>query len=274
MPKNYRLIAIDMDGTLLTSDKKILAETIADLQRAADAGKYIVLATGRGLAELQDYMDSLSFVEYAVCISGALVYDFRQKQAIHAQTISPALADLIMQRCRLEEPMVHFLTDDKAYMQRSHIDHIADYHMEVYLDLYERVTEKYDDIYSLYPTLERFEKINFYHHSVESRNRTMERLKDLPVSMTFAEETSLEIVAKGVSKAFGFYKLCDHLHINPSETIAIGDAWNDSEIMQAVGLPIAMGNATPELVRLCDVVVADNDHNGVGEAVRKYLLSD
>lgn len=273
MPKNYRLIAIDMDGTLLTSDKKILSETITDLQRAADAGKYIVLATGRGLAELQDYLDLLPFVEYGVCISGALVYDFKRKQTIHAQTISSELADKIMQRSKLEEPMVHFLTDDKAYMQRSHIDHIADYHMEVYLDLYERVTEKCDDIYELYPKLERFEKINFYHRSVESRNRTMERLKDLPVSMTFAEETSLEIVAEGVSKAFGFHKLCEHLGIHPSETIAVGDAWNDSEIMQAVGLPIAIGNATPELAELCDAVVADNDHNGVGEAAREYLLN-
>ena len=273
MSGTYRLMAIDMDGTLLNSEKKILKETIADLRTAADAGKYLVFSTGRGLAELRDYLEELPFIQYGICISGAFVYDFEKQQVIHSQTLSKDLVDTIMQRGRPEEPMVHFLTDDKAYMQQSHIDHIEDYHMEVYLDLYERVTEKCKDIYALYSTLDRFEKINFYHRSVASRNRTKERLSDLPVSLTYAEETSLEIVAKGVSKAYGLQKLCAFLDIDPSEAIAIGDAWNDSEILQAAGLPVAMGNAAPEIKKLCPVVVADNNHNGVGEAVRKYLMA-
>lgn len=273
MQKSYRLMAVDMDGTLLNSKKEIPKETIADLKAAADAGKYIVFSTGRGLAELKDYLDVLPFVKYGICISGALVYDFEKKRAIHAQTIPPDIVDIIMQRGRLEDPMVHFLTDDKAYMQRSHIDHITEFHMEVYLDLYERVTEKCEDIYALYPTLDHYEKINFYHRTVEARNRTKKRLSELPVSMTFAEETSLEIVAEGVSKAYGLQKLCASLAIDPEDAIAVGDAWNDSEILQAVGLPIAMGNATPEIKEMCSVTVADNDHNGVGEAVKKYLVT-
>ena len=83
-----------------------------------------------------------------------------------------------------------------------------------------------------------------------------------------ADVTSLEMTAPGVSKAEGLRRLADLLGISMEETAAIGDADNDRRMLEAVGLPIAMGNADEAIRAICRIVTADNDHNGVGEAIR------
>ena len=98
----YDLIALDMDGTLLTSEKNISGETIESLKRAAMAGKILVLATGRNLVELSDYRNELSFIRYAVCSSGAVVYDLLAGDVICSSFIPKNVADKIMEAARLE----------------------------------------------------------------------------------------------------------------------------------------------------------------------------
>ena len=77
---------------------------------------------------------------------------------------------------------------------------------------------------------------------------------------------------KGVSKAVGLRKLCEHLHIPISETIAVGDAPNDLEVLKAAGLAVAMGNSRQQILDMADVVVSDCDHDGCAEAIHQYLL--
>ena len=95
-------------------------------------------------------------------------------------------------------------------------------------------------------------------------------LKELPLTFAFAEGASLEITAGGVTKADGLGILCRHLGIPMEETLGIGDADNDRAVLETVGLAVAMGNAEPKILAICDAVTADNDHNGVGAAVRRY----
>ena len=77
---------------------------------------------------------------------------------------------------------------------------------------------------------------------------------------------------KELTRQAGLLALCRHLDISPEETIVVGDADNDKEILQTAGLAIAMGNAADHIKALADVVVADCDHDGCAEAIEKYLL--
>lgn len=136
--------------------------------------------------------------------------------------------------------------------------------MGQYQGLFERNAEQWEDLFAQYrenpfPVA----KLNLYFTDPESRQRVEQQILDaeIPVTMAHAEATSLEISAKGVSKAVGLRKLCEHLHIPISETIAVGDAPNDLEVLKAAGLAVAMGNSRQQILDMADVVVSDCDHD-------------
>lgn len=90
--------------------------------------------------------------------------------------------------------------------------------------------------------------------------------------MLNAEDTSLEISPLGVTKGYGLKKLCKHLNIEVEQSIVVGDADNDLDVLKTAGLAVAMGNANANVKKIADVEVMDNDHDGVAEAIYKYLL--
>ena len=83
----YQLIAFDMDGTLLNSNKEITQKSIQMIAKAVDAGKHVVLNTGRGPAELLDHVDLIPGLRYMNCTSGAMVYDWVEKQTIYSNPL-------------------------------------------------------------------------------------------------------------------------------------------------------------------------------------------
>ena len=90
--------------------------------------------------------------------------------------------------------------------------------------------------------------------------------------MANAEESSVEVNAKGIHKGIGLEKLCEYLNIPLSQTIVVGDADDDIEVLKKAGLAVAMGNANEKIKQLSDVIVSDNDHDGCVEVIEKYLI--
>lgn len=268
-----KLIALDMDGTLLDSHKKISAPTREALKKANEAGKYVCLATGRCLAELEDYEDIFPYLSYGILISGGALYDFRNKKYLEGQSLSDEMIQRIAQSVKGRDVMVQLLTQQHSVVQIDKLAHIEDYQMGVYRPLYEKICFRQEDVlsYALSHQEEIF-KINIYHRNQADREITYKKLKDLPLSFAYAETTSLEMTPQGVNKGAGLEKLCDDLHLELKDCMAVGDAMNDADILKIAGLSVAMGNAVPEIKDLCDVSTADLDHHGVQEAIEKYLL--
>lgn len=271
----YQLIAFDMDGTLLDSNKTILPSSLTAISDAVKAGKTVILSTGRCLPELREYLPQLSEVRYLNCVSGALVLDQKTNTAIYSRSLAPAVCSQILRIVKHQDVMVHLLGETTSIIQRSHCQNMAHFGMGQYHGLFERNAEQWEDLFAQYhenpfPVA----KLNLYFTDPESRQCIEQQILDehIPVTMVHAEATSLEISAKGVSKAAGLRELCSHLNIPIAETIAVGDAPNDLEILKAAGLSIAMGNSRQEILDLADVVVSDCDHDGCAEAIYQYLL--
>ena len=271
----YQLIAFDMDGTLLDSNKKILSSSLTAISDAADAGKTVILSTGRCLPELREYLPQLTQVRYLNCVSGALVLDRQTNTAIYNCSLDTTICRQILDFVEHQDIMVHLLGETTSIIQRSHCQNMAHFGMGQYQGLFERNAEQWDDLFAQYRA-EPFSvaKLNLYFTDPASRQRVEQQILDakIPVTMAHAEATSLEISAKGVSKAVGLHKLCEHLHIPISETIAVGDAPNDLEVLKAAGLAVAMGNSRQQILDMADVVVSDCDHDGCAEAIYQYLL--
>ena len=272
----YRLITLDMDGTLLNSEKEISERTNAMIRRAAEEGKIIALSTGRGLSELSEYLEQVPEIGYLDCTSGAMIYDCREKKVVVSTPIPVDVMQKVMALAEEENVMVHFLSTDSV-VEQSKYEQMEKYHMGVYKPMYGRVAKKCENIFRAYEENPKpIEKCNLYHLSPAKRDQTERRLEDmhLPLTIVHSELTALELTSEGVSKGTGLLQLCEYLGIPVQETIAVGDADNDIEVLKTAGLAIAMGNAAEHVKAIADVMVADCDHDGCAEAIGKYLLGD
>ena len=207
--EKYKMIALDMDGTLLNSNKEITPKTLSAVEKAFDAGKEVVLSTGRCIAELKQYIDQMPGLRYIVGVSGALVYDLKEDRIIYDNPISDDIVLKVLEIADKTDVMVHLLTKD-SIVQKSHM-----MNMEVYIPLFESVAttvENISDYYKKNPM--PVEKLNLYHANPGLREETRSKLQGMPLELANSEETSLELSANGTTKGTGLMKLCQHLKLD------------------------------------------------------------
>lgn len=271
----YELIAFDMDGTLLNSSQKITANTRQAIDRAVTAGKTVILATGRCPSELMDYREELQNIRYYICSSGAAVFDSLTESVLFSETIPENTVRKIMRTAEPADAMLYIASGGRHMCTHREVLRMEHYQLGQYKDLMMRTALLHEDMISAYRQHPfPVEKLNIFCASPQIRKSLHDALKTLPVTMAYAEETSLEISPLHVSKALGLKRICRHLSIPLEKTIAVGDSDNDSEILKAAGFSAAMGNAAPHIKKLCQAIVADNDHEGCAEAIDDYLLGN
>lgn len=272
---HYKLAAFDMDGTLLNSQKEITNSASSALKRASEAGSILALDTGRAISELTIYPLGEMGIRYGSCACGTVIYDFLADKVLAVRTIPADLVPVLIEASRKEEVMLQVMIDGVSYVEGADVKNMPHFGIAVYQPLFEVASVFTKDIRTF--TLERSDrvnKINMYHTSPESRARTKARLSDLALDFTFAETTSLEVTPQGVSKGTGLADLCNVLGVPIEEAIGVGDAFNDIPMLRAAGLGVAMGNSNKEAIEAADVVVGDNDHDGIAEVIDRYLLRD
>lgn len=270
---NYKLAAFDMDGTLLNSRKEIPASAALACKRAAAAGRIVALDTGRAVTELTIFPLTEMGIRYGSCACGTVIYDFEDSLVLAKKTIPESLIPTIVEASGLEDLMLQVMVDGISYVEVADVKRMEHFQMGVYKPLYEATTSYADDVRTF--ALEhagRINKMNLYHADPEGRARTLSRLSSLPLDFTFAETTSLEITPQGISKGTGLADLCSVLGISITEAIGVGDAFNDVPMLKMAGLGVAMGNSNDAALEAADVVVADNDHDGIAEVIDRYLL--
>ena len=268
----YKLLALDMDGTTLNSQKKITPKTVDAINKLLKSGVEVVVASGRCLAELSDYRNEFRNMHYVILTSGGLIYNLAADKPISIYPVSFEDCIKLIEIGEEENAMVHLLTIKNSVAKPQDIENISDFGMGVYYDMFNRICVRSDDLkkYAI-DHKEDVMKINLYHRSIESRDRNVERLKNSGLQIVFAEANNIEASPLNVTKASGLIELCKILNIDIKDTVAIGDALNDLEILQTVGYSVAMGNADEEIKQIADYVTADNDHDGVALAIKRIF---
>lgn len=270
----YKLLALDMDGTTLNSKKKVTPKTVEAINKLLNDGVHVVVASGRCLAEMSDYKEEFKNMRYSILTSGGLIYDFVEKKPLSVHPVPFEDCLKIIEIGEEENAMIHLLTIKDSIAKPQDIANIADFGMGIYFDMFNRICVKCDDLKSY--AIEHKEdimKVNLYHRSKESRDRNVKKLKGKNLQLVFAEENNLEASPLNVTKASGLKELCKLLNIDIADTVAIGDAPNDTEILKTAGYAVAMGNALDEIKEIADFVTADNDHDGVAVVINKIFYS-
>ena len=165
--KNYRIIALDMDGTLLTSDKTIAPDTVRDIRAASEHGIHVVYCTGRAVPELKLYFDMVPMMRYAVCSTGALVYDRVEKHCIDRRPVKSEMAAALAETAKRYRAMPHILTDDETIVAADDVTHMKDFLAGIYQPMFERITRKVADMAEEARHLTSIGKVNIYFRSSE-----------------------------------------------------------------------------------------------------------
>lgn len=266
------MIAFDMDGTLLNSHKQIDRETLMAIKRADEAGKIIALSTGRCMPELKEYIDGIPGLKYIIGDSGAYILEVPTRKVIFKKSIAPEIIQNIFNQTKGMDILFQIHSDD-AIVEKDKQAQMEHYQIGVYRKLFDEIMLKVDDIRDYYkknhPPVYKF---NLFNPDTNQRSQLERMFNKLPIQMCYSEKTSLECSPLGVSKGTGLIKLCEYLNIPVRDTIAVGDADNDLDILRTAGLSIAMGNGNNNVKKLAKVVVSDNDNGGCKEAIEKYLL--
>lgn len=272
---NYELVAFDMDGTLLDSSKRVLPSSTEAIDEAISAGKTVVICSGRCPKMVKRERHQFPSVRYAICGSGAILYDLQEDRALFETTLPHDVVLALLDACAGEDLLLEVFLGEGFLYQEGSLPRMRDYHMGVYEPLYRETGTPVPGLEEHLRSPEvRIQKLNMHLDTREARERVRSRLAGIDAEMIDSEFSSLEFSPVGVTKGAGLEALADLLGIDRAATIGVGDADNDLPMLRAAGLSVAMGNANDNVKALSDVVVADNDHDGCAEVIRRYLLAD
>lgn len=260
-----RLIASDIDGTLLRDDGTMSARTVDALAAAEDAGLLVVLCTGRPPRWMKPIAEATGHHGLAVCANGAIVYDLHTEQVVEQFPIDADIARRLAEALREAIPGLQFAVErasgmlhEPAYVPLSSVSTIETTFEQL-------LTEPMVKLIAKHPSLTAPELHAAAHEAIAD-------LADIATT-TFSGGRLLEISATGVTKAFALERVATEHGIAAAEAVAFGDMINDIPLLAWAGHSIAMANADPEVQAIADEVTASNDDDGVAVVIERLLAT-
>lgn len=267
-----KLIAIDLDGTLLNSDKKIPEENIKAIQKAAQAGVKIVLCTGRPKSGILPYFEKLGLTdeEYIIMNNGCTIYNTKNWELVSYAQVSNDELDKLNHAISEYPDVCLTLTGEKHYYAvGNEVPELVQYDAGLVFDTaiaasLEEMKATSEVIFqAMYmaraPQLDPFQ---------EAKEEALAK----EFSVVRSQEYIFEAMPKGYTKATALKALSEKLGFSPSEVMALGDAANDLEMLEFADHSVAMGNATDEVKAICRYETTTNDQAGVAQAIYDYVL--
>lgn len=271
---SIKLIALDVDGTLLDSRNELTAATVEALQAAADRGVNIVLSTGRMLSECRELLEQLPMIRYAVTCTGAQTIDLVTGETIGRKSLTADEMRLLCSHLWDLDVLLQIF-DDRDGLMHNDARRLAEAERYCSPGLAQAIRRCHAPEADLRAYVEAYQgptnKLHMFFASTKDKNTAVARTAGLPFAFMDTCPTDLEIMPLGVDKGLGLRQLAEHLHLDRSQVMAIGDGGNDEGMLRYAGLAVAMGNANDHLKALAHRVTADNDHDGVAKAVWEVL---
>ena len=270
-----KLIALDLDGTLLDADKRLPAENAAALERAAGEGVEIVPATGRFYRGMPQIVKDLPYVHYVISINGAEVYDVTRQQTLCVSEIPWERALAVMERFDTLDVLYDCYQNGWGWMTQAFYDRAELYAANVHsLDMIKNLRTPVPELKAvLRERASGVQKIQIFFRDMDLR---AEMLKTLPAEfpdlvVTSSIVNNIEFNSREATKGVALKKLAAALGIPVADTMAFGDDRNDISMLEAAGIGVAMGNAEDVVKQAADFVTCDCGQSGVARAMKRFL---
>ena len=270
-----KLIAFDLDDTILNTKKKLTPETLRVLYRAAELGIEIVPSTGRFWGAVTDEIKNLPFVRYAVTLNGAAIFDVKSEKTIARFEIPSARAET-MARTFDELPVIYdSIIDGQGYMNREFHERVKDITIgEWQYKIIYGLRKPVEDLHEIINKSSGVQKMQIYTKDRDLRENLLAALPVVfPNSLfTSSVPNNIEINDLKANKGDGLRFVASHIGIEMSEAMAFGDGLNDIAMIKAAGIGVAMGNAVRELKDVADHVTGTCDEDGVAEGIKTFCV--
>lgn len=280
-----RIIALDLDGTLLDSEKRLSEVNRDALARAAEKGVEIVPTTGRFFGMMPPAVRDLPFVRYAITINGAQVYDRETDTAIVRDEIPLDMALGVMEVLDRYDVIYDCYRQNWGWMTAALQEKAADYATnEHYLRMVREFRKPVPELKAhLRETAANgdVQKIMLFAANRE-RSAAIDRLRGLSdeiaarfpeIKVTASTWNNLELNIRTAHKGNALRRFAEHLGLTLENCMAFGDGMNDFTMVEAAGLGIAMANAEHEVKRVAKDMVPSNDEDGVARGIEKWIFS-
>lgn len=266
----YKLLVMDLDGTLTNTQKVITPQTMKALTAAQEAGVRLVLASGRptyGIMPLVKQLDMARHGGFVLSYNGGNIIDCQSGETIFRQELPHNMVEPLYQATKSRGVTIltygnnAILTedaDDPYIAIEAKINNMPIQHVDNFVEAVSHPITK------CLGTAEP--------NRLAVVEKEMQQQFGSQLSIYRSAPYFLEIVAPGIDKAQSLQRLLGHLHLTKEEMITCGDGFNDLSMIRYAGLGVAMGNAETEVKRNADFVTLGNDEDGIAYVVRKFIL--
>lgn len=246
----YKLIALDMDGTLLNDRSEISDENAAAIHAALAAGVTVCFSTGRGFRSALPYAEQLGLTTPMVTVNGGEIW--LKPHELYKRSYLPAgTVARLWELAIAHDPWYWAYTTEQVYNKEN----------------WPGDAEQ----------LEQYEWLKFGYHTEDDlvREQIAQQLREWGgMELTNSSPWNIEVNPLGVSKAAATEELCRLQGISVDQVIAVGDSLNDLAAIRAAGLGVAMGNAQEAVKEEADVITLTNNEHGVAHIIHKYILGE
>jgi len=268
-PQRVRMLALDVDGTLLRSDKNMTRKVGDAVRAAADAGVHVVLASARPPRSLRTIYEALKLNTLQINYNGALIHDMKRGRHVRHTPLDMAVARKVIAAARRVDRKccVSLEILDKWYTDHTDDDLPTETSLRFKPDfvgpLNAFLTVPVTKLMLLAPP-DRMARIT----------ESIQRKFAGHVGMTVADRHLLQLMDHRIHKGEALAHVANQYGIDRSEVVAIGDAPNDVQMLRWAGFGIAVESGWPEAIAAADALVPSNDADGVAHAIERYVLNN
>ena len=271
-----KLVAMDLDNTLLDSNKQISEHTQEVLKEAIRQGVFIVPATGRIFKAIPEVLRNMDGVRYALCSNGASVYDQKEDKIIYKNHLTKDTAFELFDILEKYHCTHDIYQNGQGYMEERYLRHLDEYKVSGHLlDLVHATRLEVEDLrkhIEEYP--EGIEKVSAFFDDMDEREAARaELIKKNIATVVSSLNNNIEINQFGCDKGDGLINLSKHLGLSMDEVMACGDAGNDTMMIKAAGIGVVMENGKEDVKEFADFITKTNDEDGVAYAIEKFVFN-
>lgn len=271
-----RLVAADMDGTLLNRDRKVTEYTQEVIKKAIAKGTYFVPATGRAVNALPPELKAMDEIRYGIFSNGATIYDLKEKKILYKNHFKLERVFELLEFLKQFDLMSSVILDGQSYAPRAEMENIDYYELDSNTKAIVQASRVcVDDLETFMKEKgQTIEKITVLFKTMEERQRTwdaLEKIDDIQFASSLPK--NIEISKKGCNKGDGLFHLAQVLGIKKEEIMSCGDADNDKELLESSGLAVVMENGLDSMKAIADYITVSNHEDGVAKAIEKFVLN-
>jgi Cof subfamily protein (haloacid dehalogenase superfamily) len=272
--RKIKLIALDMDGTLLNERKQISESNYEAINYALEQGTYIIPATGRIKATLPKEILTHPKITYGICSNGATIMDLKTGNVLFRCNLDRKLVLEILHDLAGFDIIIDVFADGKIITEEKNKERLEEFEISDLMKEFVRNSRTHVSCLKDFVEKEavHLERFNLFYKTLKQKDNICKKLSKYPqVVIASSLFNNLEVNMEGADKGSALLWLANHLGILPEEIIAIGDSDNDTTMIKKAGIGVAMGNAIQEIKDVADDITLTNEEDGVAYSIRKYL---